>query len=86
MKYKYFDSVKDIIQDYSLDNIKSLKDCVGTIQLLETENVDDNEYIKLAKNFVKYENGVEGDNDDWYFYKYLKSLGYDEKYIFPQCC
>lgn len=83
---KYFDNVKDNILNYSLDNIKPLKDCIETIKLLETENADNNEYKKLAENFVKYENRLEKDSeesDDWYFYKYLKSLGYDEKYIFP---
>lgn len=86
---KYFDSVKDIIKDYSSENIKLLEECIETIKLLKSENEDGNPYILLAKNFEHYNNlsekelDEEKQIDDWYFYKYLKSLGYNHKYSFP---
>lgn len=80
---KYFDNVNDNIQNYSSGKIKPLKDCTETIFLLKKENKSCNPYIKLANNFLRYEEGIKEDTGDWYFYKYLKTLDNDKTYNFP---
>lgn len=79
----YFDYVKENIIKYSLGKIKTLDECVETKKLLEKEKKAYNPYIELSENFLKYEKGETEDSGDWYFYKYLKSLGKENVYVFP---
>lgn len=42
-----------------------------------------NPYVLLAYKFLWYNAGGEDNTGDWFFYKYLKSLGYKDHYEFP---
>lgn len=84
----YFDNL-DIEKYAKAEIVKPLSQCSETIRLYEKENRSKNPYRKLAERFKKYEENInntyEKDGNDWYFYKYLKSLGddNDNNYKFP---
>lgn len=61
---------------------KELEDCKETIKLLIEEKEKNNPYILLARMFELYEQKAEEEHADYYFYKYLKSLGIEEQYTF----
>lgn len=82
----YFDSVEDIINRYKNEmNLKELKQCTETIKAYQKEDVRKNTYRNVASNFTKYENdeSISENNDDYYFYMYLKNLPDTKKYKFP---
>lgn len=82
----YFNKVKDKIEQYSDEKfLKPLKECKETLAIYEKEICGVNSYRKLAENFKKYKanNKYTGETDDWYFYKYLESLGNHHQYKFP---
>lgn len=81
---KYFDNVEKVIRTHSAENIKKLKYCEETIELLKNEKKKYNPYWKLAEHFRLFESGEEMDHEDWYFYKFLKMLDRDDVYIFSQ--
>lgn len=81
----YFDSVQDIIKEYSDGHIRPLRECCETIKAYRAENEKSNPYRLVAANFEKYNNSTAGqdESDGYYFYEYLKSLGKDDEYSFP---
>ena len=82
----YFDSVRDIIVLYKSEKgLKNLRECPNTIEAYKKEDIRSNPYRRLADNFLKYEDdaSIKENNEDYYFYKYLKSLSDDTEYDFP---
>lgn len=80
----YFDSVKDIIEKCSGKEKRPLKECTETIKCYKNEKLKSNPYREVAENFERYEkNKVIEESADYYFYKYLKSLGKQDEYSFP---
>ncbi len=82
----YFDKVENEIKKYSDEKtLTPLSECRETIEIYNNEKTSSNPYRKLAKKFEEYKansNYIEDDND-WYFYKYLKSLNNHDQYNFP---
>jgi hypothetical protein len=87
MKELFFDSERYDLELYSSGKLRPLHKCQDTINAYRNENYGDNGYRKLADDFVKYNECKNIDscdkNENWYFYKYLKSLPNDNKYQFP---
>ena len=61
----------DLLENYKKP-IKQLNECNETKKSLINENEKRNPYISLAKAFEKYEQGIEEDNENYYFYQYLQ--------------
>lgn len=81
-----FDSVRKVIDDYSDgEKLKILSECTKTLNKYKDEKRAYNEYRKTAENFEKYKKneGVEYEEDDYYFYMYLKGRENKSQYQFP---
>lgn len=71
----------DLLENYKKP-IKQLNECNETKKSLINENEKRNPYISLAKAFEKYEQGIEEDNENYYFYQYLQPYKKMNGYIF----
>ena len=80
----YFDNVKDILE--ACNTAKPLSDCGDVLCLLKDEKIQGNPYRLLAERFQKYNAGAKctENDDDCYFYQYLKSLKCKKQYNFPK--
>lgn len=80
----YFDNVKDILE--ACNTAKPLSDCGDILCLLKDEKIQGNPYRLLAERFQKYNEGEKctENDDDCYFYQYLKSLKDTTHYNFPK--
>ena len=80
----YFDNVKEILE--ACNTAKPLSDYGDVLCLLKDEKIQGNPYRLLAEKFQKYNSGEDGseNDDDWNFYKYLKSLKDKKHYNFPK--
>ena len=80
----YFDNVIDILE--ACNTAKPLSDCGDVLCLLKDEKIQGNPYRLLAERFQKYNAGAKctENDDDCYFYQYLKSLKDTTHYNFPK--
>lgn len=65
MGKKYFDNVKEIIENYSIGKVRPLEDCKQTIDLyFNHEKAANNEYRKLANRFRLFNDILSEKEDD----------------------
>ena len=76
-----FTSQKENIEKYRTPKMQLLE-CNETLGLLKNENKNGNPYIILAENFELYKQGKIEEHADWYFFKYLESIGNKDQYFF----
>lgn len=83
MLIRHFSTVEKLIAKYSSEKIKTLNYCEKTKEAYVNEKLDNNPYRTLAEKFRLYQNGKCEEKDDWYFYKFLITLGDNKRYKFP---